>query len=149
MKSTFLYLLAFTGGVLLAAQAGFNTKLGTILKNPMLAMVATSTSSAIFGSAYLLLTNKGCIPLHILEQVPWYLWFIGGLFSLVGISLYFYTIPLLGISKMIAVGLCGQLIFSSLAGTFGWLNLPVETLTPQRLTGIFLMLIGTLLLQSK
>ena len=32
MKSILLYLLACTGGVFLAVQAGFNTQLGAILK---------------------------------------------------------------------------------------------------------------------
>ena len=26
-------------------------------------------------------------------EVPWYLWFVGGLFSVIGIAIYFYNIP--------------------------------------------------------
>ncbi|MEM8909778.1 MAG: DMT family transporter, partial [Bacteroidota bacterium] len=136
MKSLLLYLLAFTGGVLLAVQAGFNTQLGTLLKQPILAVVSMSIASAFFGLAFLLILNKGSIPWPTFHQVPWYLWFIGGLFSMMGVSLYFYIIPKLGISKMIALGLSGQLIFSLIAGSFGWLNLSVEPLTTKRMIGI-------------
>ncbi len=149
MKLIILYILAFTGGIFLAIQAGFNTQLGSILKQPVAAVISTSISSAFFGGLLLVFTSKGHIQLNTFEQVPWYLWFLGGVFSMIGISLYFYTIPKLGISKMIALGLCGQLIFSLIAGKFGWLNLPVEPLTTKRLAGAFAMLIGILLINSK
>ena len=149
MKLILNYILAFTGGVFLAVQAGFNTQLGSVLKQPVLAVVSTSIASAVFGILFVIIFSKNSIQLHTIQQVPWYLWFIGGLFSMIGISLYFYTIPKLGISKMIVFGLCGQLIFSLIAGKYGWLNLPVEMLTTKRILGAFAMLIGIILINSK
>lgn len=149
MKLFTIYILAFVGGVFLAVQAGFNTQLGAIAKQPILAVVSTSVTSAIFGCIFIFFLGKGNIQLSLIHQVPWYLWFIGGLFSVIGISLYFYTIPKLGISKMIALGLCGQLIFSVIAGKFGWLNLPVEPITTKRLIGVFTMITGIILISSK
>lgn len=149
MKILLLYLLAFIGGVFLAIQAGFNTQLGTLLKHPILAVISTSIASACFGCFFILFMGKENLQLTTFEQVPWYLWFIGGLFSMIGILLYFYTIPKLGISKMIALGLCGQLIFSVIAGKFGWLNLPVEPITTKRIIGIFCMVIGIILINTK
>lgn len=149
MKSILFYLLAYVGGVFLAAQAGFNTQLGAILKQPILAVIATSVASTVFGIVAFLFVGKGTFQLQSIVEVPWYLWFIGGLFSMIGISLYFYTIPKLGISKMIALGLCGQLIFSLIAGKFGWLNLPVEPLTSKRLIGSFAMIVGIILINTK
>lgn len=143
------YILAFIGGVFLAVQAGFNTQLGSLLKQPVLAVISTSIASTVFGILFIRLFSKNSIPLHTIQQVPWYLWFIGGLFSVVGISLYFFTIPKLGISKMIAIGLSGQLIFSLIAGNYGWLSLPVEPLTIKRLIGAAAMLIGIFLINSK
>ncbi|MEM8510641.1 MAG: DMT family transporter [Bacteroidota bacterium] len=149
MKSIILYVLACSGGVFLAVQAGFNTQLGAILKQPVLAVIATSIASTIFGILVFLMFGKATFQIQSMGQVPWYLWFTGGLFSMMGISLYFYTIPKMGISKMIALGLCGQLVFSLIAGKFGWLNLPVEPLTSKRLIGAFAMLVGILLINSK
>ena len=149
MKSILLYLLAGTGGVFLAVQAGFNTQLGTILKQPVLAVISTSIASAIFGLVFLLVLGKGTVQPQSFGHVPWYLWFTGGLFSMIGISLYFYTIPQIGISKMIALGLCGQLLFSLIAGNFGWLNLPVEPLTAKRFAGAMAMILGIILINSK
>jgi transporter family-2 protein len=50
---------------------------------------------------------------------------------------------------MIALGLCGQLVFSLVAGKFGWLNLPVEPITTKRLMGIAAMIIGIILINTK
>ena len=58
MKLLLLYLLAFTGGVFLAIQAGFNSQLGSLLKQPVLAVIATSISSAFFGSLFIFSMTK-------------------------------------------------------------------------------------------
>lgn len=149
MKVIVFYILALIGGVFLAVQAGFNSHLGNLLKQPVLAVVATSVSSVIFGSITFLLINKKNFNTFLTSQIPWYLWFIGGLFSVLGISLYYYTIPKLGISKMIALGLFGQLIFSLIAGNYGWLHLPVEPITSKRILGTIAMTIGIILINTK
>ena len=149
MRLYFLFILAFTGGVFLAIQAGFNSQLGSLLKQPIIAVVASSISSVVLGLVILFVTEKDFTQTLTSSQVPWHLWFIGGLFSVVGIYIYFYTIPKIGISKMIALGLCGQLIFSLIAGKYGWLNLPVEPLTTKRIIGALAMLIGIMLINIK
>ncbi|UOX34224.1 DMT family transporter [Flavobacterium sediminilitoris] len=149
MKFIIVYLLAFIGGVFLAIQAGFNTQLSVLLKQPILAVISTSITSAVLGCVLILIFGKENIQPNTFGQVPWYLWFVGGLFSVIGISLYFYTIPKLGISKMIALGLCGQLAFSLIAGKFGWLNLPIEPITTKRVLGILAMIIGIFLINTK
>ena len=149
MNTITLYFLAFSGGVFLAIQAGFNTQLSGFLKQPVLAAIATSVFSIAFASAFILLTGKQIPNLSEARLIPWYLWGIGGLFSVLGISLYFYTIPQLGISKMITIGLCGQLIFSLVAGKFGWLNLPVEPITTKSIMGTVAMAIGIILINTK
>lgn len=149
MKLISLYILALVGGMFLAIQAGFNSQLGSLLKQPILAVIATSISSVLFGSLLFFSMSKGSVNINTLVQVPWYLWVIGGLFSMLGITLYFYTIPKLGISKMIALGLCGQIIFSMIAGKFGWLNLPTEPITIKRAIGALIMVIGIILINTK
>ncbi|WP_020533126.1 DMT family transporter [Flexithrix dorotheae] len=148
MKTLILQILAFSGGVFLAIQAGFNTQLSGHLKQPVLAAISTSVFSVAFASLFIIITGKQIPNMHEARLIPWYLWGIGGLFSVLGISLYFYTIPRLGISKMIAMGLCGQLIFSMVAGNFGWLNLPVEPLTSKKLLGTFAMILGIILINN-
>ncbi|WP_335964741.1 DMT family transporter [Galbibacter sp. PAP.153] len=114
-----------------------------------MASISTYSSGAIFAIVFVLLFSKDNISIHTAKQVPCYLWFVGGLFSVTGITLYYFAIPKIGIAKMMALGLCGQLIFSIIAGHFGWLNLPVEPITTKRLTGMAAMILGILLITSK
>lgn len=149
MNQISLSILAFIGGVFLAAQGGFNSHLGVMLKNPLLASVAAFISSAVFAVVVALLSVRNIPAVEEMKQIPVYLWFTGGLLSVIGISLYYYTIPKLGVSTMISLGLFGQLIFAVIAGHFGWLDLPTEPLTIRRLIGIISMLTGILLINLK
>ncbi|MBD3723559.1 MAG: DMT family transporter [Flavobacteriaceae bacterium] len=149
MRLFFLSILGLAGGVFLAIQAGFNSQLGSTLKQPILAVIASSISSVVFGCLLFFLISKESIHNITTTQVPWHLWFIGGFFSVIGIAIYFYNIPKIGISKMIALGLCGQLIFSLIAGKYGWLNLPVEPITTKRLAGTIAMIAGIILFNIK
>lgn len=149
MRTLFLSLLGLAGGVFLAVQAGFNSQLGIILKQPILAVITSSISSVVFGCILLLAVNRNSLNNLQTIEVPWYLWFVGGLFSVIGIAIYFYNIPQIGISKMIALGLCGQLLFSLVAGKYGWLNLPVEPITTKRLLGTISMIVGIILFNIK
>jgi transporter family-2 protein len=149
MNQTSLSLLAILGGVFLAAQGGLNSNLGVLLKNPLLASVVAFFSSTVFATAFVLLSVKSSPNLAALKQIPIYLWFTGGLFSVLGISLYYYTIPKLGISTMISFGLFGQIAFSIVAGHFGWLNLPMEPITIKRGLGLIIMMSGIILINIK
>lgn len=149
MNQFLLSALAFTGGMFLAVQGGLNAHLGVLLKNPLIASAVAFCSSTIFAVFILLFSAKNLPDLSEIKAVPIYLWFTGGLFSTLGISLYYYTIPKLGVSTMISLGLCGQLIFAVVAGHYGWLGLPTEPVTIRRTTGLALMVSGILLINWK
>jgi len=149
MNQQFLFASAFLGGVFLAIQAGLNSSLGVLLKKPLLATIAASLSSAIFALLFISVFSKPVLNTSTVKQVPWYLWFSGGLFSVLGITLYYYTIPRLGISKMISLGLCGQVCFSVFAGHFGWLNLPLDPITFKKVLGVAAMITGIFLINAK
>ncbi|MEH0152983.1 DMT family transporter [Limibacter armeniacum] len=149
MNQITLSALAILGGIFLAAQGSFNSTLGILLKNPLLASVVAFFSSTVFAIAFVLLSVRSFPTWVDLKQIPIYLWFTGGLFSVLGISLYYYTIPKLGISTMISLGLFGQLAFSTIAGHFGWLNLPMEPITIKRGLGLMIMMTGIILINIK
>lgn len=149
MNQYTLSILAFTGGIFLAAQGSLNAHLGVLLKNPLLASVVAFFCSAIFALLMVLVTLKTYPSIAQLQQIPFYLWFTGGLFSVVGIGLYYYTIPKLGVATMISFGLCGQLIFAVIAGHFGWLNLPTEPITLKKTIGVLAMISGIFIINWK
>lgn len=149
MNTTAFVILALVGGVFLAAQGGFNTQLGVLLNSPLLASTTVYLFSTTFALGAVLLSVNEFPSISELRTIPTYLWFTGALLSLIGITLYYYTIPKLGLSTMISLGLCGQLIFSLIAGHFGWFNLPVEPADLKRIFGVVIMIIGIVLINSK
>ena len=149
MNHITLSLLAFTGGVFLAIQGGLNAQLGVLLRNPLLASLVAFLGSSSFALLFVLVSIKHLPTQQQLAEVPYYLWFTGGLFSVLGISLYYYTIPRLGVATMISLGLCGQLIFSIIAGHFGLFNLPTEPIDTKRIIGLTMMIIGIILINNK
>jgi len=149
MNNYYIFVLAFIGGVFLAIQGGLNAQLGVLLRNPLLASLIAFFSSTLFALVFVLFNFKSLPTIIQVKEVPFYLWFTGGFFSVIGISLYYYTIPKLGISTMISIGLCGQLIFAVIAGNYGWLNLPLEPITLKKTIGTASMILGIVLINIK
>ncbi|MEL6535667.1 MAG: DMT family transporter [Bacteroidota bacterium] len=149
MNKIALLTLAFVGGVSLAIQGGLNSKLGVLVKNPLLASVIAFSCSTVFAVIAVFLVNRNLPSSDKLKEVPLYMWFTGGFFSVIGISLYYYTIPKLGVSAMISMGLCGQLVFAVIAGHYGWLGLPMEPVSIKRMAGVVSMIVGILLINLK
>ena len=146
MTSYTLYALAVMAGVFLSMQSGFNAQLGVVLKNPFLASFFAYAVSTFFALAYLLSDINTLPKRDTLSEVPMYLWITGGFFSVLGVTLYYYLIPKIGIAKMFTFGLSGQMIFVMIAGYFGWFNLPIETMSFQKIIGLILMLTGVVLI---
>lgn len=149
MAQYLLVVMAFVGGILLAVQGGLNARLGVLLKNPVLASVVAFSCSAFFAVIFILVSVERAPNWSDVKGIPTYLWFTGGLCSVVGVSLYYYTIPKLGMATMISLGLCGQLVFSVVASHFGWLNLPHDPITPTKLLGVAAMIFGIVLINLK
>jgi len=148
MNQSFNIVLALLGGVFLALQGGLNAQLGVHLKNPFMASLIAFSFSALFALLVAIGTVRELPQTSQLTNIPAYLWFTGALFSVLGICLYYYTIPRLGLSTMISLGLFGQLIFSAIAGHFGWFGLPREPLETQRILGVAAMVIGIVLINK-
>ena len=149
MNQLVLSTLALIGGVFLAVQGGLNAHLGVLLRSPLLASVVAFCCSALFALLFALVGVKNLPTWENIKQIPIYLWFAGGFCSVIGISLYYYTIPKLGVSTMISLGLCGQLIFAVMAGHVGWLGFPIEPVTVKKIAGVIAMITGILLINLK
>ena len=146
MNIILLYIFAVIAGMLLSAQGGFNAQLGVLLKNPFLASLIAYSVSTFFALMYIVSTMETLYIKDNIQNVPFYLWIIGGFFSVLGISLYYYLIPKIGIATMFTFGLAGQMVFVMIAGNFGWFNMPIELFTYKKFIGLFLMLSGVTLI---
>ena len=147
MNTLILMSLAVLTGFMVVLQGGLNSRLGALLQSPLLAALSTLFFGAVFTFIAVLVTSKGLPGLSQLKAVPTYLWFTGAFFSFIAVTLFYYLIPKLGIGTAVAFGLCGQVVFSTLAAHFGWFGLPIEPMDVRKMLGLGALIAGILLIK--
>ena len=145
----FLMFLAFLAGIALATQATLNTHLGQLLSSSLLATLVAFLSSSVAISFAILVSLKKLPSLAIIQTVPLYLWFTGGLLSAFALALFYYLIPKIGILPLISLSLAGQLMFAVIAGHFGFFNFPITPIDTSKTVGIVSMLLAIFLINKE
>ena len=139
-------LLALAAGVLLPVQAGLNAQLRSALGSPIAAaFVSFLVGTAALGVATLLFR----IPFPVVRAwavthpVQWSGGMIGALYVLAAVVLA----PKLGAGTLVAAVVAGQMITSLLLDQYGLIGFPVHSLSPLRLLGAVLVIVGVVLIQ--
>lgn len=148
MTYLLLSLLAFTGGAAIAAQAAMNAQLGVMLGNTLLATLVAFVAGLLFSVINIVLFSKELPSMQTAGQVPYYLWFSGGILSAFAITAFYWLIPKMGVAALISTALTGQLLFSLLAGHFAWFNFPMTPFTVWKLMGSLCLLLGMVLINK-
>jgi bacterial/archaeal transporter family-2 protein len=138
-------LLAFAIGCMIPMQAAINSQLKTHLAGSVL--LASLVSFAV-----------GTLALAIATAVSGQRWqALGGIANargwqltggLLGALFVFGTTllaPRIGLAKMVALILAGQVLISIVMDSQGWLGLAVREATPMRLAGAALVVVGVLM----
>ncbi len=145
MNQSVLIFVSFAVGILVVIQGSVNARLGVLLSNPLLATAVALSIGATLTLAAVAVTVKQYPTLQEVNSIPIYYWFVGGVLSVFGITLFYYVIPRIGISTTVTFGLTGQLLFAAIAGHYGWLGMPIEPITAKKILGMLLM-VGSLIL---
>ena len=140
-KGTAVILTAGTGG-LIALQAPINAGLGKATGD-----LAAALISFLVGTAALLLivvvSGKAGGISHATD-VRWY-YLVGGLLGAIYVANALVAVSSIGAGGVAAATVAGQLTASVVADRLGILGLEQIALTPQRILGVALLLVGTLL----
>lgn len=143
---TYLSALALLAGSAIALQAPMNAQLGVLLKNSMLGTSIAFLFSGLFAVSAMLLSTKQYPVMHEIKSVPTYLWFSGGALSALGVSLFYFLIPKMGVGSMMSYALSGQIIIAVVASHYGWFDLPIKPITLLKVIGALSLMTGVLLL---
>lgn len=133
----------FVGG-LIAFQPPVNSQLGRHTSILGAAFVSTAISALVLLVIYVV-AKGGFGELSGLREVPWYE-LTGGLMGAVLVTVSLVTVRTLGAGGVVAATVAGQLIVSALLDRAGVLGLEKTGLTPPRLAGMGLLVLGTLLI---
>ena len=146
MKTTLLlWSMAFVSGALIPVQAASNAALSrTIHGNVPFAALTLFLVAAALTAAAVVLLGQGLPAWSDLREAPWWT-FSGGLI----VAFYVFTVtflsPRLGVGTAIALIVAGQVFSALTIDHFGLMRSLTFSLTPTRLAGGALVVIGVFL----
>ncbi|WPP52389.1 DMT family transporter [Catalinimonas niigatensis] len=147
MQYIFL-IFALIVGMGVIVQTGANTQLSAVLDNPYLA----SLISFAVGTVALLIINMfmggGFSSLNALhaKNTDWWIW-SGGVIGAFFVTSIIVMIPILGSTRLFALTIAGQLIFSVIVDHYGWMGFPLQPVNVKKILGVLLLIAGTFLVQ--
>lgn len=142
-----LVLVAFLIGVMLPVQAGLNAQLRTGLGHPLLAAFASFAVGTV-ALGLVALGTRARLSGGPLSAIPWYQW-TGGLLGAFYIAAAVVLAPRLGAATLIAAVVAGQVVTSLVLDARGWAGFAQQPLTPARLCGGLLVIVGVLLVNRR
>jgi transporter family-2 protein len=146
--NSFYLLLAFVTGAGVAAQSVINSRLRMLLGGPIWAAAA----QFVVGLALLLvvaaLTRQPAPVTLGLGGAPWWVW-TGGAFGAMFIVVTIVLTAKIGATLTLASIIVGQLMAALVVDHYGLFGGTVVRLTPTRLIGVALLLLGVTLIRWK
>jgi transporter family-2 protein len=133
--------VAVTAGLMIPFQAGINAQLAQLVGSPIRAAFV----SFLVGTLALLVLSAIVLkPLPSssrLAGAPWWLW-TGGFFGAFYVAGNILSAPKLGAATLIAAIVAGQALASLVIDQYGWVGFREHHVTPGRLAGMALVLVG-------
>ena len=143
--TNFYWLLAAAAGLGLAAQAGVNTQLRAATGSALwTSLISASLTVVLLAAA--LLVQRDTLVTDGYGRYPWWIW-TGGI---AGASYVLAVVALarpLGVATLFAAVIVGQLAGGLVIDHFGWFNVPVHRVSPERMAGAALLVAGMALIR--
>ena len=146
--NNFYLLLAFVTGAGIAAQFVINSRLRVLLGGPVWAAVVQFVVGLLLLLAAALVTRQPAPVMAGLTRAPWWVW-TGGAIGATFIFMSIVLTPLLGTTLTLATLIVGQLLASLVVDHYGLFGGTVVRLTPMRVAGVALLLLGVTLIRWK
>lgn len=138
-------LLILIGGAFLSIQAPLNTMLGRAVGSPVnAAFVSFVVGAAALGC--LALTMRVTPSLPAVRALPWWAW-CGGFCGAFFVASAAYAAPRLGVATMLTLAVASQLLTAILIDQFGLLGVTARAMSPGRLAGALLVIVGAVLVR--
>ncbi|MEM6781678.1 MAG: DMT family transporter [Pseudomonadota bacterium] len=138
---------ALAAGIMIAAQALVNAKLGQFVGGPVWAALVSFVVGTIAIMIFMVIMRIK-IPEVQTDQLQWWM-FLGGVMGAVFVITSITVVPHLGMMAMVALFIAGQLIGATLLDHYGILMPEPKPITFQKLVGIGVLALGAYLVLSK
>ena len=138
-------LLILFGGAFLSIQAPLNTTLGRAVGSPVNAAFVSFVVGAV-ALACLALTMRVTPSMPAVRSLPWWAW-CGGFCGAFFVASAAYAAPRLGVATMLTLAVASQLLTAILIDHFGLLGVTSRAMSPGRLAGALLVIVGAVLVR--
>ena len=137
-------LLGIFSGLITPVQTAVNTRLGRSIGSPLRAsLVSFSVGLAAMLTLTLLLGPYPLIPATAANG-PWWMW-LAGVFGVTFLTGNVLLLPKLGSLRTVIMPVTGQIVMGLLIDAFGWFGTTSQLISPLRIVGAVITLIGFLL----
>lgn len=136
--------VAMLAGAAIALQVGINGRLGKPLGSPFYAALASFTVGTGSLLAYCLLTGVARPTAEGVASAEWWAW-TGGILGAVYVATSIALGPSLGATTWLALVVTGQMATAVILDHYGLAGLNVQLVTPTRLIGVALLVLGVVL----
>lgn len=148
MPKEIYYFIAFVAGSGIVVQSGANAQLRLIVNNPIItALMSFLVGTTILLTLVLTTAARDLPSGQVLGNIAWWKW-LGGLMGAFYIVSVIITAPKIGAANTLGFVMAGQLIFAVLFDHFGWLGFQPHPVSPMRILGVALLLLGIYLIQK-
>ena len=134
-------------GMFVSLQPPINSYVAKTLNSPLLAALISITTTLIVISTLWIFLAKGSGEISQIKSLPWWA-FLGGIVGVVFVAGSIYVAPNTGIALFFVCAVAGQLFGASVIDQVGAFGLPVKPMNAIKLAGLFLVLVGAILVQS-
>lgn len=145
MTNISLVLLSILSGVLILLQSSLSGQLSKYTQSPFISSLALYSMSSLVMIVIAIFFKLRLPSYELLRDVPKHLWIAGSFFSIIGLTIVYWLMPIIGVSKVVAGIITGQLIGGMIISHFGLFGLPVVEIDRLKIFGIVFLLIGIFL----
>ncbi|MGI4991855.1 DMT family transporter [Halobacteriovorax sp. GFR7] len=146
MTNFALVLLSILSGGLILLQSSLNGQLSKYTQNPFFSSFVLYFFSAVFMIVIFLSTRLKAPSIQVLKGIPLYLWITGSILSIIGLTLVYWLMPILGVSKVLSGIITGQIITGMIVSHFGFFELPVIEINRYKVLGVAFLFTGVYLI---
>ncbi|WP_040470583.1 DMT family transporter [Lentilactobacillus kisonensis] len=135
-------LIALIAGFLLSNQSPINTDLSRIVKSPFIAGSISFVVGTLFLAVLSLAMSGRLIPsIGFIQTQPVWVW-LGGALGVIYLTSNILLFPKIGAIQTTILPILGQIVMGSIIDLFGWFGAAKVAMTPWRLIGILILVVG-------
>jgi bacterial/archaeal transporter family-2 protein len=142
MNGRTIYLLAaLAGGAILPVQVALNTLLRSYVGEPMQVTFVSYLAGTLASLAICFAARYPLPAATVLAQTSWWMW-IGGCLGTLYVWSTIFATPRIGAALALALTIAGQMIAALFLDHYGAIGLPKVLASPERITGVVLVVLG-------